>query len=1769
MRLFGGLRTRKAVASATMLAVLIVAPVTFAVLHDGFPVSSVNLKALDVWVTNANLSLTARFNTQITELDSIGVPATSNKFDVLQGGNNIFMTDPQSNKVSRIDPALASSTQTFDAPSASKIVFGGGRMAVLSAKGSLWVVDGTSPLQFNGKSPTPHNYGAGSAVAVGIDGTVAIASAKDRKLYEIAPGSFAPVEKSQLPTNGGLRVTVVGSHGVALAGSATLVFDTGSKVIVAKPVLQLQQPGPDATTVLVATKDSLIQVGSDQKQTPQDAQVLTPSANADDVAAPVFLDNCIHGAWTAAARYMAVCGGQNPVIRQVASKVNTGHNHLQFRVNENVIALNDVDAGDVWMITKGVIVAANLNWDKVIPPKDKNAQEDNQTTTLPNFTPQPPKRQGDNHDPIAKPDSLGARPGKSVILDVLANDTDEDGDVLTITNFTAIPDGQGTLKPIQNGRALQYTAPATFTGTVSFRYSISDGRGGVADANVNLAVRPASAGDLAPVSLGTSAVTLEVGKTISYNVLGDWYDPDGDDLILEDAQAPNAIVRFSPNGVITYTALGTQTGPTTVLITVGDGQLIDGKPVTTKGKFIVDIVSADDLADVPIATPDFVSTFIGQPVQLSPLANDLSPSGITLTLGEVKAIDPGVTVSSTPTGTVSVVGNQPGSFYLSYVAIAGPKTQIGYIRVDVLKAPSSPPGPTAVRDVAYLRPNEPVTVSVLDNDLSPSGAVLGIQSVSVPIMNPKLSVQVLSGALIKITAPSGMTAPIEFSYTISDGSKTSTANVAVVPLPAVTNPQQPVTVDDNVQARVGDVASVNVLANDYSPDGSRIRLAPELTQQNVGDGFAFVTGDQVRLQAPTKAGQYSVTYLVTDDNGQTNTANVNFLVSARDVKNNKAPNPQTITARVFVGGTLKVKVPLDQIDPDGDSVTLTSVNGAAIGTVTNVTSSSFTYIAPRAGTSGGTDAFSYEVKDALGATATGQIRIGVIPAPLTSLAPNAVDDQIAIRPDRASSVPVLANDSDPNGYTIEFAKNPKLVVQSPLKAVVKDDSIIVTAPHQPGDYQIHYFIDNKHQAGADAYLTVKVDPKAPLLPPVAFDQSVDPNTSVGKHTVKVNVLHDAQNPAGLVADLLVKAIGPNLALAKVNTDGTLTVRLGSAPQAIAYQLTNKDHLSAIAIITVPAYTDSLPPYLKSGVTIETDVNTAKTVKLSDLLVVPSGRRPTVTDKSAVASPQQQTGVTMVTADDTITFTPRSNFVGNTFLTFKASDRGMANDPNAVTIEVPIKVGDPQSRDIPPTFANQSINVEVGKSTTFALRTATSHPNQQVLNSVSYRQITPSSAAAPIQFSFAGDRLTMSVDQKATVPSQVRVKFDLISGSLAPVEAEITVNAVESTAPLPQAVDDVVPDARSGSNYVIQPLDNDFNPFAAEKNSPLILKSVDWQGDNLGATKTINGSAISVDTGVAKSGVISLIYTMRDARDVPSRQAQGRITITVTSAPEAVTDITLSNPASHQVAVDFKPPVSTNGAPITGYIVRISDSSGTTQRTDCTPGVTCSFDARQNGAVQTVDIAAANRVGTTWSTTKSITPYGTPTTPTNPVINSNSSTATATITPSWSGPADSGGGGVTYQWNFTQGSSASGSTTGTTGTAQNVGAGDYSYQVRACNAGGLCSAYAASASRHIDNPPPPPAPAINFSKGGVKTGTQYYYHIEATNFTANTNFSAKCYSNDGTGDVLIGTTALRSDNSTKLAFDGAGSFSGDIACWDGFSNTNHVVINSVTSNSVKF
>ena len=63
----------------------------------------------------------------------------------------------------------------------------------------------------------------------------------------------------------------------------------------------------------------------------------------------------------------------------------------------------------------------------------------------------------------------------------------------------------------------------------------------------------------------------------------------------------------------------------------------------------------------------------------------------------------------------------------------------------------------------------------------------------------------------------------------------------------------------------------------------------------------------------------------------------------------------------------------------------------------------------------GVDTFTYRVRDRLGAEATATIRVGIAPAEGVNQAPYAVKDAVVMRPDRSVAVPVLANDSDPDG----------------------------------------------------------------------------------------------------------------------------------------------------------------------------------------------------------------------------------------------------------------------------------------------------------------------------------------------------------------------------------------------------------------------------------------------------------------------------------------------------------------------------------------------------------------------------------------------------------------------------------------------------------------------------------------------------------------------------------------------------------------------------------
>ena len=105
-----------------------------------------------------------------------------------------------------------------------------------------------------------------------------------------------------------------------------------------------------------------------------------------------------------------------------------------------------------------------------------------------------------NGTPVANADS-GYSTSQNTALTIpasslLANDTDPNGDPLTVTGVSDAVNGNGSFNA--QTKVVTFTPSTNYTGPGSFSYSISDGRGGAATANVSLTVAPAGT---APVSL--------------------------------------------------------------------------------------------------------------------------------------------------------------------------------------------------------------------------------------------------------------------------------------------------------------------------------------------------------------------------------------------------------------------------------------------------------------------------------------------------------------------------------------------------------------------------------------------------------------------------------------------------------------------------------------------------------------------------------------------------------------------------------------------------------------------------------------------------------------------------------------------------------------------------------------------------------------------------------------------------------------------------------------------------------------------------------------------------------------------------------------------------------------------------------------------------------------------------------------------------------------------------------------------------------------------
>ena len=1514
--LAGAFRRRRKLLSGGTVSLAAATIAGFALVNPGYPTAEVQLNDGGVWVTNGSELLVGRLNRQIDELDA-ALTSGGSDVDVVQEESTVFAVQPESATLQRIDVSYVSLDTDVSVPAAAEVGLGGGTVTVLDpASGELWTraADQVGSLDIATQA-ADLDLGPGAVVAVGPTGVVAGVSVESDELTVVDPatGSRTVPLGRDLET---ASVTVVGDRAVVLdAERAELVADDGSVHALGNATgAVLQEPGRAADGVLVATDTALL----DLPLAGGEPEILGEGAGSP--IAPVRVAGCAHAAWAATPTYLHACEDRDAFTIGIPGAESGAQ--LRFRVNRSVVVLNELRTGSVWLLDAEMTVADN--WDDVRPP-DPQDQTDEQSDQLEET--ETLDRNERNQPPVATDDEFGARPALPTLLPVLDNDTDPDGDLLVISAVQQPDPSRGTVAVVDDGRRLQFTSEPGATGTVTFRYAVDDGRQGTDDAEVSVDIHPWEV-NAPPEQRRASETVVEQGGTVSHDVLTDWIDPDGDELSLASATPESDVdtVRFTARGIVTFIDSGTEPGLKDIALEVTDGA------ESGTGTLAVEVRPPGQLP--PTARADHVTTFVGETATVSPLINDTDPNGDALRLS---AVEKPTTVEVVPDyvgGTFEVTPTAVGTFYLVYTVVDGPNSTQGLVRVDVLAEGGNTP-PVAVRDLAFVPPAGSTTVDVLANDVDVDGDVLVLTGVSVA-GGSGVSVTVRDHRFLTITVSGLLPGPVAIRYLVSDGTVTAQGGVIVQSTQPNPQNQPPVTQPDTATVRAGDVLTLDVLTNDSDPDGDVLHLVPELAEP-ASAGTITVVGDRLHVQAPSQPGTVRAVYQVADSAGQTASSLVTIYVRAADGKNSP-PTPKALTARALTSTQTRIDIPLSGIDPDGDSVRLVGVGSAPQkGHVVEVGTDHLVY---EAYTETGTDSFTYVVEDRFGARGSASLRVGIAERAPGNQPPTAQDDSATTRPGRTVAVDVLANDSDPDGDTIRFADDP--FGETDAEVSRSGGRVRIVAPDE-GEITVAYTITDGRGGRATGYLTVTADEDAPLQPPVAVDDVLSTDVLVPGEFVPVEVLANDSDPDGSAEDLdvTVDVAGD---VARVDDEGRVLVRGTTAPQTIAYTVTDVDGLSATAVVLVPSAAD-LPPRLRPDASPRTVDAEGGTWSLSDLVVDPEGSDVRLT--GAVLDATKDDGTDLAEDDTTLRFVPVANYSGPASLTFEVSD-GAADDPDArtavLTLAIVVDAGD--TVNSPPDFPGASLSPAIGEDpVSLDLADLVVDPDEDDEHTFELAGAEP----AGFDVRLEGTVLTVAVADGTEAGRVGRLDLSVSDGTNPPEPAPVDLSVASSSRPLTRAVQDTA-QADQGDSVTVDVVANDANPFP---DTPLRVTGARVVAGT--ADVSYDGGEVTVTPGSSFVGTVTVEYRVQDRTEDAEREVTGLLQVTVRGVPGTPVAPTVLEVRDSTVVLSWPSPVA-NGAPIIDYVVEgdgVSETCATT---------TCTITGLTNGNTYRFTVTARNDVG---------------------------------------------------------------------------------------------------------------------------------------------------------------------------------------------------------------
>lgn len=829
---------------------------------------------------------------------------------------------------------------------------------------------------------------------------------------------------------------------------------------------------------------------------------------------------------------------------------------------------------------------------------------------------------------MAVDDTATLSEDQAITLRPLENDSDPDGDRLSIVNIGAAAHGTVVLNGTGN---LRYTPGANFAGTDQFTYTISDRRGGLAQATVRLTITPVND----PPTAQDDTVSLAEDSSATISVLANDSDPDGESPVLASMGLPrHGTATAGSDGAILYRPSPDYHGDDSFQYTIADAS---GRTATATVR-----VTVTPINDAPHAEDDAASTAQDVAVTVAVLLNDTDVDGESLTV---------IGVSTPGHGQSAVVGSDqvrytPASGFVgldqfTYTVSDGSggadATDTATVTVLVALVGNIV---TAVDDRATTPEDTRIIIAVLANDSHVDGAALQL----VQVGQPGHGRTTRQGNQVRYAPNTNFFGTDSFTYVAATAAGAGTAGTASATVTVTITPvnDPPTAQVDTAQTNRNVAVTVAVLANDSDPDGDSLRVVGFTPAQH---GKVRRMGSGLRYTPDTDfAGADQFDYTVGDNHGGIATGRV--IIAVRAV--NRSPVAVDDAGETDEDTPLDLDLLANDQDPDGDTLSLAQIDPPGHGSTSLNEDGSVRYV-PDPDYSG-SDSFTYGLADSAGAMDTGLVSLTVNPV---ADDPNAVDDAAITELDTPVEMDPLGNDNNP--------ENDNLGIQGftqPMSGTVFLNGDGFTYTPDPGFQGVDGFdytlgepsalapsVITQGQAGR---VTVIVGPQPGVISAVGDEVTTDEDGSV---TFDVRANDGWQN--GDVADLMVVGlVQGSLGSARLNPDGTIVYR--PRPNAhgvdlLRYTVTDGAIAAESAIITLTVRPVNDPPLAKDDGAATAEESSVTVVVLANDTDVDGDTL------SLVGVTQPRHGLAYPAAGGGVTYVPEANFSGRDRVTYLVAD----------------------------------------------------------------------------------------------------------------------------------------------------------------------------------------------------------------------------------------------------------------------------------------------------------------------------------------------------------------------------------------------------------------------------------------------------------------------------------------------------------------------------------